>query len=381
MSGFVLENHSTYCNLEFTDALSEMTWEQTENATRRAIELILESNVSNVIVSAPTLTRFPDGLLGCLLRIWKSLNQKTRQFIFVTPSENVKEELHAAGLLRYWRVMPSRDAALQFLRLEDTSEFDVAEFNVSEPIGVLAPESQIVAGNSGEPFLFEESKRYCAILCRSDLAKLSWEDLEAAVTGAISRFSLSASPNLMIDLSNVRYINSGVVAGLVRLWKSAEKKGGQFSVVSPNDEVTLILNTSGLSKVWSITDDREEAAYALGVSTTAIVERRESNLLSAVSVPGCIVAALALIPMFLKRESVWGVNSQLTALLLSSAALATGLIAVIREEGLRRKLSVVSVIVSLLVLSTLWFRENPISFRKQFPDYKFQQENDDPTPQ
>ena len=125
MSGFSFENHSSYCHLEFTDELLSMPWEQVEGATTRVLELIQKSNIGSVVVVAPTLSRLPDGLLASLLRIWKSLDSRTRNLIFVTENNAVKESLQISGLLEHWRVMPNRAAALAFLKLEDTGELDL----------------------------------------------------------------------------------------------------------------------------------------------------------------------------------------------------------------------------------------------------------------
>jgi anti-anti-sigma factor len=366
MSGFSFENHSSYCHLEFTDELLSMPWEQIEGATSRVLELIQKSGVGSVVVVAPTLSRLPDGLLASLLRIWKSLDSRTRNLIFVTESDAVKESLQISGLLEHWRIMPTRAAALSFLKLEDTGEIDLVKPDQKSQKSSVG---EINQSTSTEPFPFEAHQRYNAIQCNPLLSKLSWTDLEAAVTAAISRFELAAAPNLLLDLSRLTYINSGVVAGLVRLWKATQKREGQFSVVSPNEDVISVLRTSGLARVWTITDTREEAAYALGVSQSAIVEKRERTLLVAVAVPFSIVAALALIPMFLKRETILGVNSQLAALLLGSAALTTGLMALIKEVGTRRKLSACAVLLSIMVLSTLVFRGNPISIFRSLRDF------------
>lgn len=366
MSGFSFENHSSYCHLEFTDELLSTPWTQIEEATTRLLEHIQKSRVGNIVVVAPTLSRLPDGLLACLLRIWKSLDSRTRNLIFVTESDAVRESLQISGLLEHWRVMPTRAEALTFLKLEDTGELDLVK---PEQKSTKPSTTQINHSVTTEPFRLEVHKRYNAIQCDPQLSKLSWADLESAVSATISNFELAGAPNLLLDLSHLTYINSGVVAGLVRLWKATQKREGQFSVVSPQEDVTSVLRTSGLARVWTITDTREEAAYALGVSHSALVEKRERTLLVAVSVPFSIIAALALIPMFLKRETVLGVNSQLAALLLGSAALTTGLIALIKEEGMRRKLSAVAVLISLAVLSTLVFRGNPISVFRSLRDF------------
>ena len=114
---------------------------------------------------------------------------------------------------------------------------------------------------TGSPLIqVEEHKRYSVIRFEAGLEKLSWGDLEDLIADVIRRFEGGSVSHLMLDLSNVHYINSGVIAGLVRIWKSCQKKQGQFSVVSPNELVTIVLKTSGLGKVWSITPDREESA-------------------------------------------------------------------------------------------------------------------------
>lgn len=364
MSGIAFENHEEYCCIEFSRDLASMTWEQTEKVTQKIIELIGASKHNTVIVSANGFSSLPDGVLGALLRVWKSLDERSRNLVLVTDSQSLINEIDNSGMLKFWRVMPSMEIALKSLRLSAPS---VAS-------GVPAASRTSVGETSGgvsgsEPFRFEENKRYCLLHFSSVLDKLSWSDQEAVSNAAILQYEAAKAVNLMVDLSEIRYVNSGGIAGLVRIWKATQKKEGQFAVVSPNAEVTTALKASGLAKVWSITEDREEAAYGMGVSHAARVERREKNLLIAVCVPCAVIAGLALIPMFLKRESVLGVNSQLTALLLGSAAAATGLIGVLRESGWRRKISAAAVAVSLLVLSTLWFRENPINFRRRLADF------------
>jgi anti-anti-sigma factor len=377
MSGITFDRHEKYCGIQFTHELRSMTWDQTEAATNRIVQMIAESRLRNVLVTAPGLDALPDGVLGVLLKVWKTLDPKTRKLIFVTESASVSSELEISGLLLQWKVMKNRESALQFLQLDDTREIDVMQMrtealkNDPSARSATAVSEQTV---TTEPFTFENHKRYCLIRFHTLADKLSWSDQEAMMTAAISQYELANVHNLMIDLSEIRYINSGGVAGMIRLWKSAQKRTGHFSVVCPCADVLSVLKASGLTKVWSITEDREDSAYDLGVSHSALAEKRERTLLVGVSLPCALLAAAFLIPMFMKRESVLGVNSQLAALLLSSAAGSTGLLGILREEGFRRKLCIFSTVVALLVLSTVWFKDNPISFRKTYPDYEFQRD-------
>ena len=377
MSGITFDRHENYCGIQFTHELRSMTWDQTEAATNRMVQMISESHLRNVLVTTPGLDALPDGVLGVLLKVWKTLDPKSRKLIFVTESASLTAELEGSGLLQQWTVLKNRESALEFLKLDDTREIDVMQLRnealKNEPSSGSATDASAQKVTNA-PFTLENQKRYCLFRFHTLADKLRWSDQEAMMTAAISQYELANPQNLMIDLSEIRYINSGGVAGMIRLWKSSQKRDGHFSVVCPSADVLNVLKASGLTKVWSITEDREDSAYDLGVSHSALVEKRERTLLVVVSFPCALLAAAFLIPMFLKRESVLGVNSQLAALLLSSAAGSTGLLGILREEGFRRKLCIVSTVVALLVLSTVWFKENPISFRKKYPEYHFQRD-------
>jgi anti-anti-sigma factor len=370
MSGIAFENHGTHGSIEFTQELTAMTWEQTEKVTQRIVQLIREDRLDDVVVTVPGFSSLPDGVLACLLKIWKSMNENSRRLVLVTECHSLITELEGSGMLKHWKVLPNREVALKFLRVsESTGETSVG--NNGSTTSTSGSSVAMASSSSGsDPFRFEDSRHYCLLQYNSTLDRLAWSDQEAVSNTAIQRYEAAKSMNLMVDLSDVRYINSGGIAGLVRMYKAAKKKQGQFAVVSPNSNVTSALRTSGLAKVWHIAEDREEAAYSMGVSQSALNEHRERKLLLTVSLLFALIAALALIPMFLKRESVMGVNSQLAALLLGAVAATTGIIGILRESGRRRYLSVLSAVVAMLVLSTLWFRGNPISFRKSLEDFR-----------
>ena len=116
-------------------------------------------------------------------------------------------------------------------------------------------------------------------------------------------------------LSDLDYINSGLVASLVRIWKATRAKNGQFSVVSPNSMVVDVLKSAGIWKMWRVVASAEDAVHELGVSTAAQIEQRERRVLTSVAVPRAAVAVLATVLatvlMLLKRTDVKG--SQRTA--------------------------------------------------------------------
>jgi anti-anti-sigma regulatory factor len=237
MSGITLDRHEKYCGIEFTEQLREMTWDQTEAATSRILQMISESHLKNIIVTTPGLDVLPDGVLGVLLRIWKTLDPRTRKLIFVTESASVAAGLEASGLLQQWKVMKDRESAMAFLQLEDTREIDVTHIqNSSTQKGRPSSDASGVASSIGtsEPFTVENHNRYCLIRFHTLADKLGWSDQEAMTTAATVQYELAKAQNLMVDLSEIQYINSGGVAGMIRLWKACQKRNGQFSVVCPN---------------------------------------------------------------------------------------------------------------------------------------------------
>ena len=153
----------------------------------------------------------------------------------------------------------------------------------------------------------------------------------------------------------------GLVASLVRIWKTMLQQQGQFSLVSPNEMVTNVLKTAGLWKLWTVTEKREDAIYELGAGEVAQVEQRERRLLMLVSLPCSIIGLIALLLKYVDAEGKWGPNAHQIGFLMSAAALPTGVISVVKDKGLRRFLSFLASILACAVLYCLWTNLNPIN--------------------
>lgn len=343
MSGFTFEDHSKYCTLRYTAELAEMEWSEVEKATLQVTELVHNASTESVLIDLTPLQQLPVGLLASLLRTWKGLDEKRRQFVVVTPSEHVAQELEQAGLTAFWKTAAN---------LQD----GYAALGVSAAPLASAP---VTDSPANDPFTFEDLAGYCSVRMNPVLNSMNWSEVEAATTHIVQQIKDSKNNSVMVDLGSMKYINSGLVASLVRIWKTLKEQNGQFSLVSPDDDVTDVLKTAGLCKLWSVVTNREEAVYNLGASREAVAEVRERRLLTLVSVPCAAIALLALGLMYWTRSDRSGLNLQLTALLLSAAAIATGLISLLRDSGVRRVLSLVAVLVSIGVISTLWLKDSP----------------------
>ena len=214
-----------------------------------------------------------------------------------------------------------------------------------------------------EPYHVEKIRSYCRVELRPELADMQWDRLEEATQSTIEAIKSTHRSHILVDLSHLRTIRSGTVASLLRVWKSLDKRSRRFVVVSPDERVRKELKSAGLQKLWTIVTDIEEAAYELGVSRRAELEERELRILALGAFPCSLLAVLALVMMYFDGTEAVLYNAQLAALLLGVTSLTIGILSVLKDSGFRRMLSALAIVVSLCVLSTLFFEGNPISFR------------------
>src|SRR5215472_4558455 len=67
------------------------------------------------------------------------------------------------------------------------------------------------------------------------------------------------SKRLVLDLTNVNYIDSSGIGALVRLWFSTKKAQHEFRVINSNERIKDILRISNLSKI--LEGDQEYHKY------------------------------------------------------------------------------------------------------------------------
>jgi anti-anti-sigma factor len=355
MSGFIFEKHSNYCALRFTPEMESMAWPDVENATKLISDRVHDANVHAVLIDLSQLQKVPAGLLPSIVRIWKAMDSNKRRFVVYATAPTIRDELKQAGLDGLWTVANSTAESFKALKVSGDSDHEIDQPTLDTEADVA------VSDYSGAPIRFQHQKKFDSVQFFPVAMTMSWMEVETATTEVIRQLNESENMSVMVDLGQMKMINSGLIASLVRIWKAMKERNGQFSIVSPNDQVTDVLKTAGLWKLWSVVEDREEAVYELGVSRAAIVEKRERRFLVFVAVPCSVIAVLALILMLLKRTDVMGVNAQLAALQFASAGIATGLISIVKDTGKQRIMSCFAVALGAIVLSSLFFRGNLIS--------------------
>ena len=72
--------------------------------------------------------------------------------------------------------------------------------------------------------------------------------------------------HIVVDLSEVNYINSGGLRCLVTAWRQSHQHDGDLVLCGLNDRVVKVFAMVGFDKVFKIFDDRESAQQALSSS-------------------------------------------------------------------------------------------------------------------
>ncbi len=102
------------------------------------------------------------------------------------------------------------------------------------------------------------------------LNNVQWGDIDSIGTEVLNAMATQKNPQVIIDLSQLSYMGSAMVALIVRVWKAAQAKGGKISVVCPNEAVREVLKLASLDRVWPIVNTTEEARQALGLKGSAM---------------------------------------------------------------------------------------------------------------
>ncbi len=84
-------------------------------------------------------------------------------------------------------------------------------------------------------------------------------DAESAFKKTLTRLLEEGKVNFLIDLGQVRFLDSSGLGALVRAMTSSQKEGGQTKLLHVGPQVRKLLEMTKLDSVFEIYDDRDEA--------------------------------------------------------------------------------------------------------------------------
>ncbi|HUS18551.1 MAG TPA: STAS domain-containing protein [Terriglobales bacterium] len=90
-----------------------------------------------------------------------------------------------------------------------------------------------------------------------------------ALRNEIKPFVQAGAANVVIDLTDVVYVDSGGIGALVGLYTTARAGGGDLKLAGANPKVRHVLDITKLSGILGIFATAEEAVAAMRRSATA----------------------------------------------------------------------------------------------------------------
>lgn len=103
------------------------------------------------------------------------------------------------------------------------------------------------------------------VILRPAISHASWSDVEAFGANVRQELENRNAPACLVDLSQMTYMGSSLVALIVRIWKVIQTHGGKMVVLCPNPAVLDVIRLAGLDKIWTIAGEPDEALKKLGV--------------------------------------------------------------------------------------------------------------------
>ena len=213
---------------------------------------------------------------------------------------------------------------------------------------------------------------YCVVAFPKEIGKTGMADLSSATSDAIKELALIKSAACVVDLSALDYMESSLVACVVRIWKAMKAHSGTFVVVAPSEGIRDVLNVTGLQKIWTIVDTLEAGIHTLGFSVEAKVAKRERRLLILVGpialICGAVAVAFRLVPQLaaLAGEANWLVY-WLVYSIAGLSIVASG-ISSIRENGWRRLFSIIVLVLAVALLGSYFALIKPTIIEEKHSD-------------
>ena len=148
-------------------------------------------------------TRFVDSsAVGCLIHLQKKLRAAGGELFLLSPTPRVQRALEVMRLADFFRVIPSHSDALQFLERTRREKNSFVRLRTAAAAGPLLWSGEITAANASA--VWEQTENYLLSVRRREL---------------------------VIDLAEVRFMDSSGIGVMVRAKKAARKLGHKMTFI------------------------------------------------------------------------------------------------------------------------------------------------------
>lgn len=201
---------------------------------------------------------------------------------------------------------------------------------------------------SAAPYRLESEYGRSIVSLLPDLNDAAWADIEQVGNALLDHLREQKPPAVIMDMSEIHFLGSAAVALVVRLWKATNEHGGLMVIVNQDPNVLEVLETAGLTRIWTIVESRDAAHRKFQQPAFSIASGAATPWIAAAGILALLGAAVGL---FLLAQSSTE-NGQRAALAVQLGFAAVGLIAgtigVLRDRGVRRAIGAVVVVACLL---------------------------------
>jgi anti-anti-sigma factor len=207
-----------------------------------------------------------------------------------------------------------------------------------------------IVDKGGQTHTFEKLSGYCVLALTPAMNSCQWGEIERIGNEVLKDLEPVNTPHLIVDLSELDYIGSAMVALVVRIWKLVKSKKARMVVVNKNPMVLEVFKIAKLNEVWEIVEFREDALDLLGISQAAKIERRESNALMFVSLLAALASASALAVDLTNPGVLVDPFRSILVFACSGIGVVMGLLFAVRSQGGRKAVGFLATLVSVGVL-------------------------------
>ena len=206
----------------------------------------------------------------------------------------------------------------------------------------------------GRTHSFETHSKYSVLTLNPVMNDCAWSEIEKVGDEVLREIEALKSPNLVVDLSELEYIGSAMVALVVRIWKAVKAKNSRMVVVSRHPLVLEVFKIAKLNEVWTIVEFREDALEELGISPQGQEYKNGSPILVGAALIAALAAA-AMVGLNLARPGLVDPMLQMSGFGLAIIGIVAGVVLALSGRGGRRAVGIFATLLSIAVCVAYFF--------------------------
>lgn len=95
--------------------LNDSAWDEIDQIGTEVVERLSKESAPRTLVDLSSLNHMGSALVALVVRVWKTVTEQKGEMVVVNQNEFVGEVLSIAGLANRWRIVPTRDQAIEEL--------------------------------------------------------------------------------------------------------------------------------------------------------------------------------------------------------------------------------------------------------------------------